>query len=506
MPSATYHDEWELPKLKASIGFEDDFQYLSSDDQDTEFFDVKFYPYGDEAHDSIFAAVSKKHILIYRLSNKANPPYELVRLIRDDDKDALNCSCTWSMDPVTEAPWLCVAGRDAKIKVYDVIQGTMVKALVGHGGEINDLATCPTDPTLVASASDDTTVRIWSLDPAWARQPCVCLLAGEGHSAHLLTIAFHHTGRYMLSAGHDNVVCLWTLPDLPPKPSGRNPPEPVVVHYPHFFTSEVHSGIVDCVAFFGDLVLSRACHEDIIVLWRIEGFSSRDPPPAPSEAPTTSDPERLTRSAFAPSSTSSCPPQYTRILQFHTPNCGHQFYLRFKLFHVPDKHPVLAFGNAHSTIFFWDLARLLAYHEFISTVRDPARDKSQPLHRPGWLVPVPSRPRGDPVNKLKDAASDRDSVSSGRTGSVDAESHVDANADYSAETLESWDEKYDLSHVEDVVDSHAHYQMTVKDFVGRQVAWNAQGDWCVVVGSKNLAIVLQRWAKKDGPELQKRNA
>jgi polycomb protein EED len=142
----------------------------------------------------------------------------------------------------------------------------------------------------------------------------------------------------------------------------------------------------------------------------------------------------------------------------------------------------------------------------MTTIRDPARDKSQPVHRPGWLVPIQHRQKGDPVNKLKDAASDRDSVFSGRTGSVDAESHIDINVDYGQETLESWEEKYDISHVEDLVDSHAHYQITVKDFVGRQVAWSAQGDWCVVVGSKNLAIVLQRWAKKDATDNQKKKS
>ncbi|CAJ2512177.1 Uu.00g051920.m01.CDS01 [Anthostomella pinea] len=492
MPSIINNDEWDLPRLKASIGFEDDFQYLSSDDQDTEFFDVKFYPYADESHDSVFAA-----IVIYRLSNKIKPPYELVQLFRDDDKDALNCSCTWSKDPETDVPWLCVAGRDAKIKVYDAIHGKLVKVLVGHGGEINDLATSPDNFLLIASASDDTTIRIWSLDPAWSKQPCVCLLAGEGHTAHLLTVAFHSTGRYVLSAGHDNVVCLWTLPDLPPESSGKNPPESIVIHYPHFFTSEVHSGIVDCVAFFGDLVLSRACHEDIIVLWRIEGFSSRDPPPAAHDAPTTSDPERLTRSAFAPATASACPPQYTRLLQFFTPQCGHQFYLRFKLYQNKNRHPILAFGNAHSTIYFWDLARLISYHDFINHMKDPIRDKSQPIHRPGWLVPIQHRAKGDAVDKLKDAASDRESVVSGRTGSVDVETHVDLNTDYSQETLDSWEGKYDMTRLEEPIKAHAQSNITIKDFVGRQVAWSVGGDWCVVVGSKNLAIILQRWYKRD---------
>lgn len=272
------------------------------------------------------------------------------------------------------------------------------------------------------------------------------------------------------------------------------------------------------VAFFGDLVLSRACHEDIIVLWRIEGFSSDDPIPGPSSAPTTSDTERLTRSAFAPATIS----QYTRLLQFHTPGCGHQFYLRFKLFHQQDKNPVLAFGNAHSEIYFWDLARLTGYHNFLTEMRDSERDATRggaqqqqpvPVHRPGWLQPIKHRKQvgvgGDAVSKLKSnmlaadaTGSDRDSVASGRTGSgsidvVETLQHgADLATNYTQETLESWEGKYDMTRVEDAIKAHATSKLTIKDFVGRQVAWNATGEWCVVVGSKNLAIVLQRWDKK----------
>lgn len=183
------------------------------------------------------------------------------------------------------------------------------------------------------------------------------------------------------------------------------------------------------------------------------------------------------------------------MLQFHTPGCGHQFYLRFKLFHQQDKNPVLAFGNAHSEIYFWDLARLIGYHNFVTEMKDGERDKTQPVHRPAWLQPIKHRKQGDAISKLKDA-SDRDSVVSGRTGSMDVETHGDLSTNYSQETLESWEGKYDMTKVEDAIKAHATSKLTIKDFVGRQVAWNSSGEWCVVVGSKNLAIILQRWDKK----------
>jgi polycomb protein EED len=232
-------------------------------------------------------------------------------------------------------------------------------------------------------------------------------------------------------------------------------------------------------------------------MWRIEGFSSRDPPPPASSAPTTSDAERLTRSAFVPTTASTCPPQYTRMIQFHTPGSGHQFYMRFKLFHDKDKHPVLAFGNAHSTIFFWDLARLTGYHTFKAELNDSEREGT--VQRPNWLLPVVHRQKGDTVSKLRDAE-DRDSVVSGRTGSEVETQQGGPTNHYTQETLDTWQGKYDMTRVDEAIKAHSQSTITIKDFIGRQVAWSPQGDWCVVVGSKTLAVILNRWQKREREE------
>jgi polycomb protein EED len=184
------------------------------------------------------------------------------------------------------------------------------------------------------------------------------------------------------------------------------------------------------------------------------------------------------------------------MIQFHTPGSGHQFYMRFKLFQDKAKHPVLAFANAHSTIFFWDLVRLIDYHSFMREIDDP--DRIQPVHRPGWLQPVVVKPKGDAVSKLRDAE-DRDSVVSARTGS-DVEPQGSASTHYTPETLESWDGKYDMTRVDEAIKAHSQSTITIKDFIGRQVAWSPGGEWCVVVGSKNLAVIMNRWQKKEKDE------
>ncbi|KAK4193562.1 WD40-repeat-containing domain protein [Podospora australis] len=509
------HSEWELPRLRSSFVFEDDVDDNDYAAETAEIFDIKFYPYNPPGSPAIFAATSKKHVAVCRLvqaTDKDANPCELIQMIRDDDKDANNFSCCWSKDTITQRPWLCVAGKDAKVKVYDVKEGKLVKTLVGHGGDISDLATSPANPSIIASVSNDTTVKIWSLAPEHAQQPCICILGGEGHQYDLLSVAFHDNGRYILSAGHDQVINLWALPEFP----STHVSTPIVLHYPHFSSSEIHNNLVDCVAFYGDLILSRACHEDTIVLWRIEGFSSDDPIPAPLDAPTPTDMAKQTRSYFAPTLSRDRPAMFTRLAQFHTPDCGVQFYLRFRMFHAPGKHPILAFANAKSKTMFWDLARFNAYSEYMAEL-ESAQKAPPPLvlpPKPSWLLArrgkKPTEPK-DSREGIKNAAS-----FSGAAALAEREEMVSASPDpppaapadssgtatttlggYNQETLNNWAEMYDLSNPVGLIRAHRVLQIDGA-FVGRQVGWSPEGEWCVVVGNNNRALIYQRWAKEKG--------
>ncbi|CAK7208076.1 hypothetical protein SEUCBS140593_000001, partial [Sporothrix eucalyptigena] len=183
----------------------------------------------------------------------------------------------------------------------------------------------------------------------------------------------------------------------------------------------IHTGLIDCVSFYGDLILSRACLEDVIVLWRIEGFDSTADPPSPEQAPSNQDTTKLTRSTFhvplvtSPPSTgassssmsggpAAATPPYTRLLQLHTPGCGPQFFMRFGLFNLVGHHPILAFCNATAKIFFWDFTCFSAYRQFMTANHRRERQGNRPgqvdegpVPRPPWMkIVVPrKRPTGN---------------------------------------------------------------------------------------------------------------
>lgn len=227
----------------------------------------------------------------------------------------------------------------------------------------------------------------------------------------------------------------------------------------------------------------------------VEGFSSEDPPPPPSTAPTAYDQSRTTRSAFASISSPSCPSLWVRLLQFETPQCGPQFFLRFSMYHAHGQHPILAFCNTKSEILMWDMARLTGYQSFVNKIRDPNRDPAVRVKRPIWLQPNHHKLKkvvsDIPVDPVYTAAFTMRPV--GHRDPFNIEGYL--LEDQTPETVESWQAKYDTSNPFKLIRPHKIEKFGGPRFLGRQVAWSSGGDWCVVAGSQNTAIILQRWPK-----------
>ncbi|KAI9714684.1 MAG: hypothetical protein M1812_006349, partial [Candelaria pacifica] len=423
---------------------------------------VQFYPYTPPGVDPIFAVTGDRETIICRPLPEKSKGVERIRWFRDDDEHAVLNSCAWSQDLETGDPLICVAGRSPKIKILNVKTGQLAKTLIGHGDEITDLAVSPLTPAILASASYDHSIRLWTLDPVYDRNPCVLICAGEGHKDKVLTIAFHHSGRYLLSGGLDCIINLWALPELPDENAGTD--KTTLLHYPHFSTAAVHSQSVDCVQFYHDFILSKAAQEGNIVLWKIDGFSSHNAYPSRGSAPSTHE-SKDTRSAFGGG--------YQRLLQFEVPNVN-EFYMRFGFFHMPFKHPVLAIGNLGCEVYFWDFQR---FEEWTGD------EKEAP-----WYSKKGKKPPG-----LFREGSASTTASSAQTGSNDGQSSQ-TMAMSGAPGQSAGAKAHDIS--DPFFNIAPHKTITVPNvvFAARQAAWSVGGEWMVVVGNYGMMAVFHRWA------------
>ncbi|KAI9892183.1 MAG: hypothetical protein M1814_001642 [Vezdaea aestivalis] len=431
-------------------------------------YDIKAYPY---SKDAIFAAVGQNQTIVFSPAKdeSGKDSIEIIAAFEDEEDTSLN-SCTWAQDQNTGNPLICVSGGVSTIKVLDVYEKKLARTLAGSGEAIQDLATSPLNSMVIASCGMDRDVRIWTLDYLHIRQPM--LLICRGHREGVMSIAWHSSGRYLLSGGKDNTINLWVIPELPDTTAGRD--SIPVLQYPHFSTSAIHSDWIDCLMFHHDLIISKAARAPIIVLWMINGFNSKQPVPDKYCAPT--DREAQTRSAFAQE---VC---FQRLLQFKIPETNY-YWMRFGLFHHAAKHPLLVMGNSVGRLFFWDLERLEHWKDPSEADLNSAKASS---FRDDSVPPPPSmttRAAGTRTRPISIASSvssfHQEPLARGRQSPMRERTTTVPPSDLQDQFAE--------------LKAHKEIKIPKERFDVRQVAFSPEGEWVAAAGDNGMIVLFSRW-------------
>jgi WD40 repeat protein len=140
---------------------------------------------------------------------------------------------------------LATASDDSTVKLWD-INGKLLRTFKGHTGIIYGVSFSP-NGRLVASASNDNTVKIWDINGK-------LLQTLKGHSDAVNAVSFSPNGRLIASASDDNTVKLWDI-------NGKL-----------LQTLKGHSDAVNSVSFSPDgKTIATTSSDKTVKLWHING-------------------------------------------------------------------------------------------------------------------------------------------------------------------------------------------------------------------------------------------
>ncbi|MBI5787516.1 MAG: caspase family protein [Candidatus Schekmanbacteria bacterium] len=140
--------------------------------------------------------------------------------------------------------------QDKTIKIWRVEDGHLLAVIVGHKDWVNALAFSPKGNYLV-SAGKDQNINIWQTAD-WKKQ------AGfQAHNGLVQALAFSPEGKYLASGGQDNLVKVWREED-----------------WADLATLSGHSGGICSVAFSpGSVYLASGGYDQSVKVWRTDDWS-----------------------------------------------------------------------------------------------------------------------------------------------------------------------------------------------------------------------------------------
>jgi WD40 repeat protein len=96
------------------------------------------------------------------------------------------------------------ASDDATVRVWSLADSRAEHVLAGHQGRVLALAIAP-DGRRAVSGAEDAQLRVWDLAAGQLERIL------EGHTSAVLDLAVTPDGRYVVSASYDSTVRVWDL-------------------------------------------------------------------------------------------------------------------------------------------------------------------------------------------------------------------------------------------------------------------------------------------------------